>query len=158
MIDMDLPELRIGVVEDVNLPCEACKGQCCTKGAYFTKDEVALVKRKYKGKFKKLKVVPNDYGSFIITQKGVVIDEEDACVFYNNGCEIYEDRPTICQDYGSKLYAQCGFNGLTEIPDHETQVNLVTMAQKASTKHMLKVTGLENNIQLQQKIGVTFEN
>ena len=143
------------VITEVNLPCKVCMGQCCTKGAYYTKEELTELNKKYPGVFKKLKTVKGHGDTFNLTQKGVKFDEEDICVFFkNNSCSIYNDRPKICRDYGTKLYSPCGFNGLTEIPSPEEQVNLVVSAQISGVEYMLECTGNKDNILLRKQLNL----
>ena len=75
-----------------------------------------------------------------LSKKGSSINDKDKCVFYDNGCTIYNERPEICRDYGEKKYAQCPFNLLEAMPDSkEEQTRLTIASQERSIAHMVKI-------------------
>jgi len=138
-IEKILADLRKVEVSDVNLPCDKC-GECCTQSVPFMEDELKKIKRKYSKRFKKINAIKDtEDNGYRLKFKGQSVSNMNKCVFYeNNRCSIYEDRPELCRDYGSKLYAQCGYNGLTVIPESdEEKFNLTATAQKRSMEYLI---------------------
>ena len=82
----------------MNLPCDECKGQCCTFPT-FTRKEFDKVKAKY--------------GLPIMAQVfdlgNAVVIKENCCYLVKGKCSIYEDRPQNCKDYGTKRGPPCMF-------------------------------------------------
>ena len=130
-----LEKMKTVELTNINLPCNLCKGDCCGASNLFTTDELKVLKKKHKSKFKKLSIIKSEIPtSFTIKFKGVDIDLiEDKCVFLVNGaCSIYEDRPEVCKDYGVKKYIPCPYNHLDNKPESkEEQIELTLKSQKA---------------------------
>ena len=123
------------VLDDTpNLPCNKCDGDCCGSTAPFTMSEINTIKKKYSKLFKKYtyRQSNDSVDMYIIKKKGKPFNIDDKCVFYNNGCSIYDIRPTICKDYGVKKYIQCPYNGLDSIPViKEERTRLTLISQEA---------------------------
>jgi Fe-S-cluster containining protein len=85
----------------MKLPCDQCKGQCCTFPG-FSRREFKVVKKKY-GIPAIAQVVPIDAGYIIAMEDGT-------CPYLKNGrCSIYEDRPLVCRAYGTSPALPCKF-------------------------------------------------
>lgn len=82
----------------MKLPCDECKGKCCTFPT-FSRKEFDIVKAKYGVPFF-AKVA--DLGTAVVLQ--------DNCPYLQAGkCSIYEDRPRGCKDYGVVPQLPCMF-------------------------------------------------
>jgi len=120
------------------LPCDECGGECCSQDVIFTKDDIKRLSAKYSFKHITKQHNPGKGDTFRLSPKGQAIDISKKCVFYkDNKCSVYADRPIICKDYGSKKYSQCGYAGLTEIPEDTT--NVVLMAHKRSYEYTIEM-------------------
>lgn len=122
-----LKEFKQLKVENINLPCKNCNGDCCGPDIQFSiKDLKEIEKLTSLKKYKKEAVL--DGNSFTLSTKGV---KNKKCVFFKNSkCSIYNVRPEICKDYGEKIYVQCPYNGMKAIPDsQEERSRLTTIVQ-----------------------------
>src|SRR3990167_2428562 len=89
------------------LPCEICKGKCCTFPA-MSKREFKTIRKYYK--------IP-DGTVFLKTEYFVgqitPVSERDlkTCTFLdkNGRCSVYQHRPLTCKSYGKILSAQIFF-------------------------------------------------
>lgn len=102
---------------EIVLPCSTCAGECCSQAVPFTKAEVKIIKKKYPTMLKKVSVVKMDgLPGFLLKKKGTSFTTQDImndnigqCVFYNNGCGIYDDRPKVCKDFGVIPEMKCPY-------------------------------------------------
>ncbi len=75
------------------LPCKTCNGRCC-KNPIFTREEYDLVKEKY-GVPAPDRVI--DIGIDFVGLSGI-------CPYLGKDrCSIYEDRPSVCKEYGETI-------------------------------------------------------
>lgn len=126
-----------------NIPCNNCNGDCCGP-VPFSPDEILNIFNKYlKVKsFKKrfpwkesdfhkniifTQFYPNDKTAVVATFKHKVSYRKNglepySCIFKDNeatgGCIIYEDRPTICREYGNRECLKCPYTGLDKQPEN----------------------------------------
>jgi Fe-S-cluster containining protein len=131
-------------VENINLPCSKCDGDCCGPDVQFSTEELKLIESKVSiKKFKKEAVL--DGNSYMLSTKGV---KNKKCVFLkNNKCSIYNARPKICKDYGEKIYIQCPYNGLKEIPDSlEERTKLTIKVQDVFYNKVSEILGVRLNL------------
>lgn len=131
-------------VENPNLPCKNCNGDCCGPDVYFNKDELKEIEKLVSiKKFKLEKAL--DGNSFKLSTKGVV---NTKCVFLKNGkCSIYSVRPQICKDYGERIYIQCPYNGLKKIPeDMDERTRLTTKVQEVFFNKVNEIFGVKPNL------------
>jgi len=121
------------------LPCKEC-GECCTRDVIMEMSEIELLKKNHKSLFKKIKIVPNTDGvpGARLTFKGEGVEPSLPCVFLKDGlCSVYEHRPRICRDYGSKEYCKCGYAGLETLPDEETREKLRYEAFRSNENYLI---------------------
>lgn len=133
-------------VETVNLPCKKCNGDCCGPDVHFSKDEIVELKKIVSlKKFKVLPIENSNSETYMISSKGV---RNTKCVFLkNNKCSIYNARPKICKDYGEKIYIQCPYNGLKEIPDSlEERTKLTIKVQDVFYNKVSEILGVRLNL------------
>lgn len=133
-------------VDTVNLPCKKCNGDCCGPDVQFYKYEIAELKKIVS--LKKFKVLPTENSNsetYIISSKGA---KNTKCVFLkNNKCSIYNARPKICKDYGEKIYIQCPYNGLKEIPSSlEERTKLTIRVQNVFYNKVSEIFGIRLNL------------
>ena len=143
--DKQAREFKLLKVENVNLPCKKCDSDCCGPDVPFTIDEIKEIEKVVSlKKFKKTDLIDGVKGSVILTTKGV---KNDKCVFLkNNRCSIYKVRPEICKDFGEKIYIQCAFNGLKEIPaDKDERTRLIAGVQNIFYNKMSEIYGFRIN-------------
>jgi hypothetical protein len=113
--------------------CESC-ADCCSDQVPFTKREFKYYKKKYKNLMKGTVLVPHSEKHFYIQKKR----RDSKCVFLkDNLCQIYEDRPLICQLYGVSPLSQCGLEGLTVCPDRSERNRLSKIGRAKSQKFTL---------------------
>ncbi len=105
--------------KDVKLPCSNCNGECCEP--IPLKDEFVL--KMYK-KYNLGKIL-GEIGKqkFVLTPipgtKNYHHEKYlDVCLFKGEqGCMIYEDRPSVCRAYGQTELLNCAYEGLDKQPD-----------------------------------------
>lgn len=139
-----LEEFKQLKVENVNLPCKKCNGECCGPDVPFSKEELKEIEKIASiKKFKTEEILGG--GSFILSTKGI---KNKKCVFLKNGkCSIYSARPRICRDYGEKVYIQCPYNGLKEIPsDLEERTKLTIEVQDIFFNKASEIFGKRLNL------------
>lgn len=139
-----LEEFKKLKVENVNLPCKKCNGDCCGSDVQFSKDELKEIEKLVSIKKFKLESVL-DGNSFLLSTKGV---KNSKCVFLKNGkCSIYSARPQICKDYGERVYIQCPYNGLKEVPgDPDERTRLTTEVQNIFFSKVNEIFGVRPNL------------
>lgn len=138
-------EFKLLKVENINLPCKKCDSDCCGPDVPFTIEEIKEIEKVISlKKFKKTELIDGIKGSVILTTKGV---KNTKCVFLkNNRCSIYKVRPEICKHFGERVYIQCAFNGLKEIPaDKEERTKLITDVQNIFYNKMSEIYGFRIN-------------
>jgi len=144
MLDKILEDMRNVEVENPQLPCNNCGGDCCGANVLFTENELRILKKNYKSKFKKLKLVESNIpGSYMIKRKGTkAINDADKCIFLENDkCSVYEHRPRICKDFGNKMYIKCPFDGMASRPhDEEIEYRLAVKTRKLDIEFMTSYT------------------
>lgn len=130
-------------VENINLPCSKCDGDCCGPDVQFSTEELKLIESKVSiKKFKKEAVL--DGNSYMLSTKGV---KNKKCVFLkNNKCSIYSVRPKICRDYGVKYYIQCPYNGMKTIPTDQKERNRLTEVVQEIFFSKIKELGANFNL------------
>lgn len=143
--DKLVEEFKSLKVENVNLPCKKCNSDCCGPDVPFTIEELKEIEKVVSlKKFKRTPLIEGVVGSVILTTKGV---KNTKCVFSkNNKCTIYNVRPEICKHYGERVYIQCAFNGLKEIPtDEKERSSLITNVQNIFYNKMSEIYGFRIN-------------
>jgi len=113
-MDTNVNELK---GKQIMLPCSTCSGECCSQAVPFTKSEVKVIKKHYPKMMKKLTITALDgTPGFLLKRKGttftlddIINDNINQCVFYNNGCGIYQHRPKVCKDFGVIPQMKCPY-------------------------------------------------
>lgn len=139
-----MEEFKSLKVENINLPCKKCDGDCCGIDVHFTKEDIARISKSVS--LKKYRIEPVLNGDvFIISTKGI---KNTKCVFLkNNKCSIYKDRPEICQHYGTRVYIQCPYNNMDTIPaDKETRTELTMAVQNIFYSKAEEILGKKLNL------------
>jgi Fe-S-cluster containining protein len=110
------------------LPCGECKGKCCTYPP-FTNAEWDKVRTKYG--------LP--YGAAVGLFAGasipVIDDGSGTCAYLDRPtgrCNIYEDRPQMCKDYGEKESMPCMY--VEPEKAAKTRQSIMVRAKAAITK------------------------
>lgn len=127
-------------------PCELCGGACCKSGVMFSESEIVTIRNNYNIRFtEKETSIPK---SFTLTKRGN--PNKDKCIFYDKeiGCTIYEHRPKVCKDFGSKLFMQCPFVGFTKIPKKKKSIE--EFMKRADDKSIEFMTVNINEIKIGQ--------
>lgn len=141
-----LEEFKTIGIENINLPCKNCDGDCCGNLTPFAKEELNLIKKEYPNILKKYKILDTNIpNSYTLKPKGIKIDK---CVFFkDNKCSIYKVRPKICKDFGEKQYTPCPFNNLAKKPDSkEEQDRLSEQSQLKAFSKMSEIAGIKINL------------
>ena len=133
-------------VDTVNLPCKKCNGDCCGPDVGFSTEEISKLKKVVS--LRKFKILPMEYsgsGMYTISSKGL---KNSKCVFLkNNKCSIYDYRPRICKDYGERVYIQCPYNGLKDIPTNkEERTRLTLEVQNIFYNKVSEIFGVRLNL------------
>lgn len=87
--------------ESTKLPCEECKGQCCT---YPTMSQVEFARLlMFKKPPKETKII--HVGTTVILSL-----KNGNCPYLEGGkCSVYQARPQVCRDYGHKKELPCAY-------------------------------------------------
>jgi len=72
--------------------CDNCPAPCCGEGYLSLLDHKARIGGQYE-----IMPVRPEFGLYALKQ----IDGK--CVYYNEGCTIYEERPRHCREYDCRL-------------------------------------------------------
>jgi len=121
---------------------QKCNGDCCGNDVIFKPQELKAIEsivnlKKYK------KEAIND--GYRLSTRGI---KNEKCVFLKNGkCSVYSVRPEICKDYGERVYIQCPYNGLKEIPSNpDERYNLTIKVQKVFYDKIEELFGYKPNL------------
>lgn len=84
------------------LPCNECRGQCCTFPA-MSRREFKTIRKKYG--------IPR--GAKVLEIPGMVVVTDgltDLCPYLVDGrCSVYEHRPKVCREYGVNPAMPCQY-------------------------------------------------
>lgn len=91
------------------MPCNACKGQCCSAPA-FTPKEFETVKAKY-GVPPGTQVIETENIAGTLEGKCVTpIKSDGFCTYLKDGkCSVYDLRPKVCRLYGNIKAMPCQY-------------------------------------------------
>lgn len=85
----------------MKLPCEECRGQCCTYPG--------MSKREFK-RIRKAHGVPKDSKAMPVPGGMTVVRDNGDCGYLVDGrCSVYELRPETCRQYGINPSLPCQF-------------------------------------------------
>lgn len=98
---------------EMKLPCDECKGQCCTFPVFSNEEWNAVSKSVAVPPMTVINQIKHT-GSYRKEQNGslaVMIHlPNGACPFLKNGkCSIYYLRPKVCRDYGMVENLPCAY-------------------------------------------------
>ena len=104
----------------MKFPCKECikktNGGCCNVNPVMNYSEAAKVSYKYMELLQKKNIsIEKNGGIYAFYIEG----QNNVCPFldFEKGCLIYEDRPTLCRDFG-KTIGECPYKG----QDHITEI------------------------------------
>jgi len=133
--------------KEKKFPCESCNKlgfSCCKVYPWLSASELAKLYVKYedrlKGKTTIHKETMGRYTAYIIVpseavKDGKIVLGDGYCVFYKDGkCSIYEDRPTICREYGYNEAIPCPFDGYSNEELSEMDLKEVEEIYKKNNK------------------------